>query len=265
MNSQFGGGGASDVRVPKVSERIADRFRSQIVRGEVLPGEMLAPEERMIEDLGVSRPTLREAFRILESEGLITVLTGARGGPQVRLPDLDVASRHIGLYLQTQGATLSDLMEAREEFGAVCVRLLARRCTAKGLADLNECIRQHRSIWEAGVDTNASFARWVALTGEFHDLVALHCGNKTLETQSKALADVLGASRAVSVRRRADRGAYTDTSYIPDTIADYVELVRLVELKDEDGAEKHWRRHLVRAAEIVYRNRDSDSVISLFD
>lgn len=253
------------MRVPKVSERIADRLRSQIVRGEIPPGDMLPPEKRMIEDLGVSRPTLREAFRILESEGLITVLTGARGGPRVRLPDLGVASRHIGLFLQTQGTTLADLMEARAEFSAVCVRFLAERCTTKGLDELNECVREQRSLWEAGIDTGVSFARWVALTGEFHNLIACHCGNKTLETQSKALADVLGASRAVSVRRKADPGASTDTSYIPVTIADYEELVRLVESRDADGAEKHWRKHLIHAAEIVYRNRDSESVISLFD
>ncbi|WP_280490224.1 FadR/GntR family transcriptional regulator [Nocardia carnea] len=253
------------MRAPKASERIAERLRGQIVRGEIPAGEMLPPEKRMVVDLGVSRPTLREAFRILESEGLITVLTGARGGPQVRLPDLSVASRHIGLYLQTRGTTLADLLEARAEFGAACVRFLAQRCTEAGLSDMKACILEQRRIWDAGIDTAASFAHWVVLTGEFHNLIAYHCGNTTMETQYKALADVLGASRAVSIRRKGDPGASADTSYIPGNIEDYEELVRLVEARDVAAAEKHWRAHLRRAAEIVYRNRDSDSVISLFD
>lgn len=266
MHSQFERGSTeSNVRVPKASEQIADRLRGQIVRGEILPGDMLPPEKRMIEDLGVSRPTLREAFRILESEGLITVLTGARGGPQVRLPDLSVASRHIGLYLQTRGTTLADLLEARAEFGAICVRLLAQRCTREGLAALTTCVQDQYRTWEAGVDTAAGFARWVSLTGDFHNLIALHCGNKTLESQSKSLAGVLAAHRAVSIRRRGDPDAIVDTSYIPGVIAAYEKLIRLIEAGKVDAAEKHWRKHLYSVSEIVYRNRKKDSIISLFD
>ncbi|MFE4504118.1 FadR/GntR family transcriptional regulator [Rhodococcus sp. NPDC056743] len=232
------------MRVPRASERIADRLRGLIVRGEIPPGDMLPPEKRMVEDLGVSRPTLREAFRILESEGLITVLTGAHGGPQVRLPDLSVASRHIGLYLQTRGTTLADLLEARAEFSAICVRLLADRCTPEGLEELTTCVQDQSRVWEAGVDTAADFACWVSLTRVFHNLIAVHCGNKTLETQSRSLTDVLGAHRAMSIRRLADRDAVADTAYIPSVIEDYAKLVRLVEAGNAVVAEKHWREHL---------------------
>ncbi|MFF0818724.1 FadR/GntR family transcriptional regulator [Rhodococcus sp. NPDC003318] len=265
MTAQFRGGvGDPTVRAPKAAAQIADRLRAQIVRGEIPPGEMLPSEKRMVVDLGVSRPTLREAFRILESEGLITVLTGARGGPQVRLPDLSVASRHIGLYLQTQGATLQDLMEAREEFEVCCVRLLALRCTREGLEELKACVEEQRRLWEAGIESGANFARWVALTGEWHDLIARHCGNKTLEAQAKSLSDVLAAHRSVSLQRKKDPDAYADMSYIPGVFADYERLIDMVAARDAAGAEKFWRAHLRRAAEVVYRNRDPHSPISLF-
>ncbi|WP_148302289.1 FadR/GntR family transcriptional regulator [Tomitella biformata] len=253
------------MRPPKVSERIADSLRSQIVRGEITPGSMLPPEKRMVDELGVSRPTLREAFRILESEGLITVLTGARGGPQVRWPDLSVASRHIGLYLQTRGTTLADLLEARAEFSASCVRVLTGRRTPEGLAELHACVEKQRRIWAAGVDTANDFARWVSLTGDFHELIAHHCGNKTLEAQAKSLGEVLGAHRALSIRRREDPDAIADTSYIPSVIAAYAELLRLIETGDSAAAAEHWRSHLQASADVVYRNRDKDSVISLFE
>lgn len=266
VSSQFlSGVGDSSVRAPKAAAQIADRIRGQIVRGEIPPGEMLQSEKHMVVELGVSRPTLREAFRILESEGLITVLTGARGGPQVRLPDLGVASRHIGLYLQTQGATLQDLMEAREEFEACCVRLLTQRCTREGLDQFKECVGEQRRLWDAGIETSADFARWVSLTGEWHDLIARHCGNKTLEAQAKSLGEVLAAHRTVSLRRREDPDAFADMSYIPGVIADYERLVRMVEERDSVGAEEFWREHLRKASEVVYRNRARDSPISLFD
>jgi len=51
---------------------------------------------------GVSRPTLREAIRILESEGLISISRGARGGASVLSPNINTAARHIGFVLQGQ-------------------------------------------------------------------------------------------------------------------------------------------------------------------
>src|SRR5256885_7189092 len=72
------------VRVPKAAELVAGHVRSQIVRGELSEGDALPPESALMEQFDISRPTLREAFRILESEGLITVRRGARGGARVQ-------------------------------------------------------------------------------------------------------------------------------------------------------------------------------------
>ena len=72
------------VRAPKTAELIASQLRGQIVRGELKAGDTLPPEITLMEQFGVSRPTLREAFRILETESLIDVRRGSRGGAQRR-------------------------------------------------------------------------------------------------------------------------------------------------------------------------------------
>src|SRR5207245_2326520 len=59
------------VRVPKTAELVARSLRRQIIRGELGQGEALPSESALMEQFGVSRPTLREAFRVLESESLI--------------------------------------------------------------------------------------------------------------------------------------------------------------------------------------------------
>ena len=61
-------------------EIIADELRALIVSGEVAEGESLGREPDLVERFGVSRPSLREALRILEAEGLITVVRGVLGG-----------------------------------------------------------------------------------------------------------------------------------------------------------------------------------------
>ena len=68
---------ASPVRVPKTAELVASQLRRQIVRGDLKEGDALPPESTLMERFGVSRPTLREAFRVLESEALISVRRGA--------------------------------------------------------------------------------------------------------------------------------------------------------------------------------------------
>ena len=69
----------AQVRVPKTAELVAGRIRRSIVTGELRTGDSLPSEAHLITDFQVSRPTIREAIRILESEGLISVSRGARG------------------------------------------------------------------------------------------------------------------------------------------------------------------------------------------
>src|ERR1700737_3860241 len=94
----------STVRVPKAGEMVAAQLRRQIVLGQLKEGDQLPSESVLMEQFGVSRPTLREAFRILEAEGAITVRRGVRGGARVQVPDTNGAAPHIGLPLQDRGA-----------------------------------------------------------------------------------------------------------------------------------------------------------------
>jgi DNA-binding FadR family transcriptional regulator len=117
------------VRAPKTGELIATYLRRQIVRGELQPGEILPAESQLMEQFSVSRPTLREAFRILEAETLISVRRGSRGGARVVVPEASVAARYVGLLLQIKGATINDVYEARMISEPPCARLLALRHT----------------------------------------------------------------------------------------------------------------------------------------
>ena len=65
------GGEAPSFRVPKTGELVAQRLRARIIRGELAEGDSLPAEGALIEEFGVSRPTLREAYRVLETHGLL--------------------------------------------------------------------------------------------------------------------------------------------------------------------------------------------------
>jgi len=251
------------VRTPKAAEQIARHLRGLIVRGETAPGTMLSSEKALLDEFGVSRPTLREAFRILENEGLIVVLTGARGGARVQLPDLGVVSRQIGYYLQAQQTTLRDLLEARAEFEPICARLLAERRSDDTLRELDELVASLIADAEKGFATGAEYAAWVHSTRALHELIAEGCGNNTLAAQARSLSEMLGAHRRVSLRSVDYRPGSPET--IAEIVADYARLAENVRSGDGGAAESLWREHLRRSTEIVFRAQDPDTVVNLLD
>ena len=135
---------AASVRVPKTAELVAAHVRRRIVRGELKEGDALPPESALMDEFAISRPTLREAFRILESEGLITVRRGARGGARVQIPTSEVAARYAGLVLQHRGTTLADVLDARVIVEAPAAGIVAgRRDRAKAAAELRRWLEEH--------------------------------------------------------------------------------------------------------------------------
>src|SRR5690242_18332590 len=104
---------AHEVRVPKAAELVAGHLRRLIVRGVLRDGEALPHEPVLTQQFGVSRPTLREALGVLESQRLIRVHRGSGGGAHVQAPDADVVARYAGLVLEFRHATLQDVLLAR--------------------------------------------------------------------------------------------------------------------------------------------------------
>src|SRR5207248_1815276 len=80
--------------------------------------------------LGVGRTTLREALRLLETRGVLTIRAGPKGGPVVRRPSAEDFGDALALILQFEGASLSDVIEARNALEPMLARLAAPRIDA---------------------------------------------------------------------------------------------------------------------------------------
>jgi DNA-binding FadR family transcriptional regulator len=255
------------LRAPKTAELIASHIRGQIVRGELTTGDTLPSEAAMTEMFGVSRPTLREAFRILETESLINVRRGSRGGARVVAPDVAVAARYVGLLLQVQGTTIADVYEARMVLEPACARLLARRRTKQDLADLTACIDELRAA-EAGRPGTAQLdapepALWSRQAARFHELIMQRSGSKTLAVQGGVLQDIVATHLALALSR--DRAKDDELANFRRNVRSYEKLVALVEERDGAGAEQHWRAHMEAAGQRLLReDLQSRSVVDLF-
>jgi DNA-binding transcriptional MocR family regulator len=84
----------------RMAELVAAALRDRILAGGIGDGSTLPKQDELVAEFGVSYPSVREALRILETEGFITVRRGNRGGATVHAPDIGTAGYALGLTLQ---------------------------------------------------------------------------------------------------------------------------------------------------------------------
>jgi DNA-binding FadR family transcriptional regulator len=113
------------LRTMKASMAIAAEIRSRIARGDLSAGELLPVESSLTAEFGCSKPVVREALRILETEGLVEVKRGLGGGPRVRHPSISDAAKSMGVYLQVGDVAVLDVWTARDRIVAAAVERLA--------------------------------------------------------------------------------------------------------------------------------------------
>jgi DNA-binding FadR family transcriptional regulator len=216
----------------KASEMLARDLAAYIVDNNLLPGTPLPAERRMLELLGVGRTTLREALRLLETRGVLTIRSGPGGGPIVRRPKLEDLSESLSLMLQFAGASLTDVIEARVWLESAIARAAADRITPEQVAELRAI---NVALRADGLDDDRAFT---AGNDAFHRVVAEASGNLVLSIFLAALQSIADG-RAAGIRYdRAFRVAAVD---------DHVRILEALAVGDGDAADRAARRHITAA------------------
>lgn len=244
-------------RRPKAAEIVAAELRRQIVAGRLQPGDKLHPEAVLREEFGISRPTLREALRILESESLITISRGQQGGARVTSIDLTAASRQVGVYLQMARATLPDVWLARTIIEPPAVRLLALRRDPAAFAALET------NLAAARVAAERDPIRYADLSAEFSMLVTEHCGNKTLHLLASLIHDIIRRQHEnVTARTIEKTGVY---KLRQGSIRSREKALAMMRAGEADAVETFWREHLEQMRDLVLAAYEGSMTIDVLD
>jgi len=179
------------VRVPKAAELVAAELRGRIVSGELGDGAALPVEAVLMATFGVSRPTLREAFRVLESQGLLVVRRGAHGGATVRAPGEAFAALRVADVLDHRGVGTADIAEALAVIEAVSAARLARTRWLSREA-LSDAVDRAALV----VDDPARFA---AAAEEVLAVLVGRAGNATLLVLWRLLGQIHTAREGVAL------------------------------------------------------------------
>jgi DNA-binding FadR family transcriptional regulator len=245
-------------RVPKTAELVARDLRGKIVRGELKDGDTLPSEGELVARYSVSRPTLREALRILESEALLTVTRGSRGGPKVHLPDPRLAARHFGLVLQSRGTTLADIYGARLLIEPSCVHLVATTSRRTAPAVLNELIEEQRTALAAKDEVGHAKS-----SARFHRKLIDLTGNRPLILLMSMLTHIYESH--ISTAALAANVQRFDSASRQRGLKAHEKLVALIEAGDGEAAETFWRKHLEGIDKLIRENYAVERPIDLLE
>lgn len=226
----------STLKVPKTAELIADWVRDHIRRNHLEPGAALPSETELRQRFSASRPTVREAMRILEAKQLIRISRGATGGARYNVPGAAMVAEHTGVYLEAHGATQADFSVARLTLEPSIMGFIAETVAMKDIQRLTgSATRQAAQVGDV-----AAFTREHE---NFYEILADICSNTTLSMFVQILRELMRAQTELignALMYGGDEALRGRRAHVRAK----EKLVELLRERDREGTEKWWRRHL---------------------
>jgi GntR family transcriptional regulator, transcriptional repressor for pyruvate dehydrogenase complex len=221
------------------SEQVADDIRTFMQRERLQPGDRLGREEDLARTFGVSRPTLREALRLLSSAHLVRASKGPGGGIFVAATaEQGIAlsvSDSIASMLATDAVDLDELLEARMLMEIPLAGLAAQRATEEDVSRLTELLAQAKA---AGTDSE----RFRELDRELHRRITTAAGNRLSGAFMAWVVDVLQPS----LQERLKPAVVEST-----LLGQHQDVLRAIERGDPEAAERAMREHLIYLRDLL--------------
>jgi DNA-binding FadR family transcriptional regulator len=226
------------VSSPRISVGIAAQVRSAILEGKLVPGDRLPTERELTARFGVSRVTVRDALRALETAGLVEIRVGAAGGAFVTAPSAAVVGQGISDMLLLSVVDPDEIAEARLILELGTVALAVERATEEDIAALRE-------LAEEGARAQKRGKYDPALAREFHALLARAAHNRAIDLVAATFSGPLSMH---PVREREPAEWSHERS-----IDEHLRLVDAIAKRDSALAREIMSEHLTRGTQLAER------------
>ncbi|WP_280260691.1 FadR/GntR family transcriptional regulator [Nocardia abscessus] len=243
-------------RVPqrRIAETVAAELRTRILAGD--DNYRLPTQDQLVQDFGVSYPSIREALRILETEGLVTVRRGNVGGAEVHRPDETSAAYHLGLALQGARVTLGDLAAGLRTLEPLCAAACAERPDRAEtvVPALTENVDKSAELIDDGV-------AFTHTAREFHDLIVSFTPNLTIRYVVSTLVTLWSAQEEAWAEALTRRGEYPSEAESTEALRTHRRITREIAEGRAAEAERLYRTHLAATQTLVLQRFD-DGVVN---
>lgn len=190
--------GLERIKVPKSSDVLAERLKREILSDAYQPGASLPTERELVTATGLSRGSVREALRILETQGLVLTRAGRYGGTTVAQPTDDHLSNHINLYAKGRSMPLSALVEVRLALEPMVAWLAAERRTEADLQSLRAISERINRAAETDLDA------FLEENVNWHDALAVASHNDLLRAFSTSVSGLMFEASQIKEFASAD-------------------------------------------------------------
>lgn len=246
-------------RVPqhRIAETVAAELRGRILASDGTGLYRLPTQDQLVKEFGVSYPSVREAIRILETEGLVTVRRGKVGGAEVHRPDESSAAYHLGLALQARQVTLGDLAGGLQLLEPLCAAECARRPdrAESVIPALTENINTSAGLTADGV-------AFTQAAREFHDILVAFTPNATIRHVVGSLVALWSAQEQSWAEVMTGRGEYPSDAQAAQAVRTHQRIADEIAAGRAAEAERIARAHLAATQELVLERFD-DGVVTV--
>lgn len=189
----------------RTHEQVLAAIEEQITRGNLRPGDRLPSERDLAEVLGVSRPSVREALRVLEWMGVVVtgVGSGKDAGSIITGRPSDALSRLLRLQLALAHFNLEDVVRTRVTLESAAVAAAAQSAQPEELAPLRELL-------DRMADPTLGPDQFNELDTDFHVGIAVASGNTLLKELMQALREAVHQVMVEAFERLPDWQAVAD-------------------------------------------------------
>ncbi len=223
------------IRKARVAEQLADRIRMLILDGTFPAGKPLPAERLLAQLFGVSRGSIRDAFRTLETIGLLVTRHGQGTFPQELHVDRLVAP--LASILRYRHDLQDELLDVRRMFEPAVARVAATRVTDEDLADLQRILDAQRRKLKTGRSA-------IAEDTVFHEILARATRNRVVVSIMATLNELLEESRTHALRQEGRPGR---------SMRGHAAVVAALRRHDADGAASAMRTHIDQIADLLHR------------
>ena len=182
--------GIEPIKSTRIYEAIVRQVKAMIAEGRLKSGDQLPPERDLAEKFVVSRTSVREALRALESLGLIEIRPGE--GTFVREVSVERLIEPLALVMLSQREAIGELFEARGLIEPSIAAFAARRATPHDIEEMSRILEDQAKEVAAG-------RTGLQQDAEFHSAIAAAAHNRAISRLVHGIMDLLTQSREESL------------------------------------------------------------------
>ncbi len=225
------------IKSTRIYEEIVRQIKAMIAEGRLKSGDRLPPERELAEKFVVSRTSVREALRALESLGLVEIRPGE--GTFVREVSVESLIEPLALMVLSEREAIAELFEARRMLEPAIAGLAAARATPDEIQEMERILEEQAKEIAAG-------HTGLRQDAQFHAAMGAAAHNRAITRIAHAVMDLLTRSREESLNTPGRPTRSHD---------DHRRILSAIHRRDEDGARQAMLDHVEAVEELVLGTR----------